>query len=154
MPQHDNLRKTVLPELTSVGMCHLVLGLFFAVWASVTLAAEPHDIFGLKFDLLSAQQVYVQGEFPNQRLAPYRIGAGVVITDASRAPHNDFAALGKSMTEPKHDFYWVARDNWPIISRDGRLSLAPLLRFGSERQAIEITPRRHSLRIQYRLDFN
>jgi hypothetical protein len=135
-------------------MCRLAVGLFFAVWTSVGLAAEPYDVFGLKLDVRSARQVYVQGEFPNQLPAPYRIGAGVVITDVSDASHNDFAVLGKSMTEPKHDFYWIARDNWPIISRDGRLSLAPLLRFGSEGQTIEITPRRHSLRIQYRLDFN
>lgn len=135
-------------------MCRLALGLLFAVSTGVTLAAEPHDVFGLKLDFLSSQQVYVQGELSNQQLAPYRIGAGVVITGESDAPHSDFTALGKSMTDPKHNFYWVTRDDWPIISRDGRLSLAPLLHFGSEGQTIEIKPRRHSLRIEYRLDFN
>lgn len=156
MLQYGKLPKTALLELTCVGMRRIALGLFFAGWTGMTLAAGPYDVFGLKLDLLSAQQVYVQGEFPSRGLASYRIGAGVVMTDVSDAPHNDFAALGKSMTEPKHDLFWVAQGNWPIISKDkdGRLSLTPLLRYESAGQTIEIKPRRHSLLIQYRLDFN
>lgn len=141
-------------ELAGFHMCHLVIGLLFSAWTIVTLAAEPRDVNALKLDLWSIQGMSAQSELPNQRLVPYRIGASVVMTNVLEVPHGDFAILDKSMDEPKNDLNWVKRDNWSMISSDGRLSMAPLLRFESERQTIEIAPRRHSLRIQYRLDFN
>jgi hypothetical protein len=140
-------------------MSHLAPGLLLAALTFAVHAAEPEqDIVALRLDLLSIQAGYGQTENPRRRLTTNRLIAGFELTDVPVAPVNGFITSatmrGNALTEPKKETVWAARNGWQIISGDSRPALSALLRFGSPGNEIRIRPRRHSLSIEYLLDFD
>lgn len=146
-------------ELASAAMLSLALGLFFLALTGAVSAAEPERAdYALKLDLFSIEAGHVPGESANRKRPSYRFSAGVVLNDGRDVPASALglgnATLGNSMGESKTSAIWATRSGWQMTPGGDRLSLSPLLRFGSQEHRIDVKPRRRSLFIQYRHDFN
>ncbi len=139
-----------------IAVRRLASGLPLFVWAIAAVAAEPAP-YELKLDLLSIQPLYVQGENPIRKSAPYRFNASVVLTNVPDARPGAYAAnegaLGNSISKANRSSASAASGT-PQFSPGERPSLAPLLRFGSDKERFEIRPRRNEIWIRYHRNFD
>lgn len=80
---------------------------------------------------------------------PYRLSAGVAFTRSEDAapvgPVFNSTPRPHFVAEPKQEAIWPTNARWQFASDGDRVSLSPLLRFGSKEERIEIKPRRHSI---------
>lgn len=138
-------------------MCHFVFGLLFAVWSVASLAVElGQDISGPKLDLLTVH--LARDEFPNRRLGMDSITAGVVLVQAPNGSPNNLVTKS-----PPPIWARVESNSGPDQSERSSLHvppggdhpyLSPLLSVGSQGQRLNLRLRRHSLSLQYRLEFH
>lgn len=139
-----------------IAVRRLASGVPWFVWSIAAAAAEvaPYE---LQLDLLSIQPLHAPGEHPIHKPLPYRFSASVVMTNVPDQRPGAFAAngsaLGNSSSESNRNAA-SAKSGAPQFAPGERPSLAPLLRFGSDRERLEIRPRRNEIRIQYRRSFD
>ena len=136
----------------------LGLGLFLVGLTVATHAAQPEqDLFAPHLDLLKIQPVHADTDgLP--RLAHYRFSASVVLTHAADVGPPNYSSnslvLANAASEPQPEAVWARSGGWQLISGGDRPSLSPLLRIESKDEKLEVTPRRHSLRIEWRKNFH
>jgi hypothetical protein len=135
----------------------LGLGLFLVGLTVAAHAAQPEqDLFAPHLDLLKILPVHLDTDgLP--RLAHYRFSASVVLTHAADVGPPTYGSnspvLANSAIELQQEAVWARSSSWQLISSGDRPSLSPLLRIESKDEKLEVTPRRHSVRIEWRKNF-
>ena len=139
-----------------IAVRRLASGMPLFVWSIAAAAAEAAP-YELQLDLLSIQPLHAPGGNPIRRPPPYRFSASVVLTNVPDQRPGAYAAngaaLGNSNPEAIRNSA-SASSGAPQFTAGERPSLAPLLRFGSDRERFEIRPRRNEIWIQYRRNFD
>ena len=136
-------------------MCFLVL--FIGLTVAVHTAQAEEGLFPPDLDILAVQAVRADTYW----LFPYRINTHFML-----ARSEDAAPVGSVFSntpklhfvaEPKRETLWPTNERWQLTSGSdhdaGRISLAPVLRFESKGEQIEIKPRRKSIWIVWRKAF-
>ena len=131
------------------------------VLLSITLAAraaEPADHVSMRTsDLLSVPLVAFEAVRPTHT-RPYQLILGIVpvhaVENRAFVRNGDPTARLAIAIEAKQEIEWKASSSIIQFGDSARTSLLPVLRFESHGGGIEIKPRRHSLSLGWRMDFN
>lgn len=144
-----------LIQAAMLRMCFWVL--FIGLAVAVHTAWSEEGPFSTDLDILAVQAVRADTYW----FFPYRLNTHLVLDRSENA-----AAVGSVFSntprlhlvaEPGREALWPTNASWQITSdsdRDaGHVSLAPVLRFESKGEQIEIKPRRKSIWIVWRKAF-
>jgi hypothetical protein len=138
-------------------MCRLSFGLILLGIVEMAYAAQTENIvFFHNLDLLTVQTVQFDLGVPAS-VSHYRFTASIALTPtADTAPYGFWFSRTSRLTsavELQKEIIWATNSNWMRFFDSDRKTLAPLLRFESNGQQIEIRPRSHSLWLQWRKTF-
>ena len=119
----------------------------FSCWAQT-----PPELTAPTFDILRFQTVQKEGARPNRQVGS-RFAASVILLNTPDLPVNAqvfVAASGNDHTDQRKDKDWASSDAWRLVTNGDRPSLAPRLRMEMQGGKLEITPRRHSVWVEWK----
>lgn len=139
-------------------MSCLAVVLMLLSMALAAHAAEPANRVSMRTsNLISAPLVAFEAAGPTPARS-YQLILSIV--PASAAETHPFGQNGDSTSrlaiaiEPKPEIEWKASSSMTQFGDSARASLSSVLRFESHGGIIEIKPRRHSLMIEWRMDWH
>ncbi|MFA6311648.1 MAG: hypothetical protein WCV99_20050 [Sterolibacterium sp.] len=139
-------------------MCRLALGLAFMAAPFATSAVEfEADVVEARVDLLTVDLAFARDESRSRRSGLYKFIASVALVPASDVYPSAFVSGGPhpglAKVETRRELDWTERSFLRLTPGADRPYLSPLLSFDAPGQKVNLRLRRHSLSIQYRLDF-
>ena len=115
-------------------------------------AQSPPDLSAPTFDILHFQTVQKEGRRPNRQLGS-GFAASVILLNTPDVPVNAqvfVAASGNDRADQRKDKDWASSDAWRLVTNGDRPSLAPRLRMEMQGGKLEVTPRRHSVWVEWK----